>query len=143
MIIIISLILTSVMVLQINNSQTYSFLAIWFSITGIMISQYTIYVQQLNYEKDEKIIQIEKSLESFYRPLQNLFNGHEDDPITAYNKIKYDDIGCYRHLAEPNTLRCFETCPQTNETLKELVRYVREDVHTLQDNYKKLKDQKK
>jgi hypothetical protein len=93
-------------------------------------------------KKAEEIKHIGQSLIKFYRPLQNLFNGHDDNPIDVYesNKEKYSEIGCYRHFAEPDALRYFETCPQTNESLKDLLRQVREDIPNLEDKYKQLKE---
>ena len=92
-------------------------------------------------QKAEEIKHIGQSLVSFYRPLQNLFNGHDDNPINVYesNKEKYYEIGCYRHLAEPYTRLYFETCPQTNESLKNLLKQVREDILNLENKYKQLK----
>ncbi|KKH97989.1 hypothetical protein EO95_02130 [Methanosarcina sp. 1.H.T.1A.1] len=92
-------------------------------------------------QKAEEIKHIGQSLVNFYRPLQNLFNCHDDNPINVYegDKEKYNEIGCYRHLAEPDARRYFETCPQTNESLKDLLRQVREDIPNLENKYKQLK----
>lgn len=135
---------SSLVVLVINNGDslldkaTVALSAIAILISGVSFCYSSETIKQT--ERIEKIRRIEKSLECFYRPLQNSFKDHEDNPITVYNKTKYDDVGCYKHLAEPNTFRCFEVCPQKNETLKELLHYLREDIHTLQSSYKQLKD---
>jgi hypothetical protein len=78
-----------------------------------------------------------RSLELFYRPLQNLFNGRDNDLIKIYenNKVKYNKIGYYLHLAEPGVRTDFEKYPQTNENLENLLKQVRKDINALQDKY--------
>lgn len=88
--------------------------------------------------RQEEIRHIEKSLENFYRPLRNLFIGYEQNPIDCYQeqKTKFLEIGCYRHLAEPKARLYFDNCPQDNESLKELIKRVKEGIDMLQKKYK-------
>lgn len=137
---LVLVLLVSIPSVMFNSYQAlYTITPLVFAAIPIILTLGLAEVQITQTEKAEDMRRIERSLEMFYRPLQKLFDGHENNP-SGYDKIKYDEIGQYRHLAEPNTLSCFETCPQTNETLKELLKYVREDIHTLQNNYKNLKD---
>ncbi|HEY3361297.1 MAG TPA: hypothetical protein VGK06_05540 [Methanosarcina sp.] len=90
----------------------------------------------------EGMSHIERSLELFYRPLQNLFNGQDNDliKICEENKVKYNEIGYYLHLAEPDVRTYFEKYPQTNENLEDLLKQVRKDINALQDKYEQLKE---
>jgi hypothetical protein len=90
----------------------------------------------------ESMKHIERSLELFYWPLQNLFKGHDSDLIKTYegNKEKYNEIGYYLHLAEPDARSYFDTSPQTNENLEDLLKQVRKDINTLHDKYEQLKE---
>lgn len=125
-------IITSIMI----NSYTEA--ALYFSIIAVLFSYSAIYTQGTRSHRQEEIRLIEKSLENFYRPLQNLFIGYEENPIDCYQeqKTKYLEIGCYRHLAEQRALQYFNKCPQDNESLKELIKQVMDDINTLQNEYK-------
>lgn len=117
--------------------------AILFAVMAIIISIGLTDISIIQKKTEEEIRFIELSLTNFYRPIQNLFYGQDDNPIIIYesNKKQYYEIGYYRHLAERDALRYFEICPQTNENLRDLLRQVRKDIHALQEKYKKLKEE--
>lgn len=117
---------------------------IYFTIVAILLSYVAVYSQGRRAHREEEIRQIEKSLENFYRPLQNLFIECEQNPMDCYQKqkIKYLEIGCYRHLAEPRALLYFEKCPQDEESLKELIKQVIEDINMLQKKYEEKSNNK-
>ena len=100
-------------------------------------------MQMTQEEKAEEIRHIERSLEMFYRPLQDLFNGHDGNEMNIYEdkKEKYNEIGYCRDLAKSDALRYFEKCQQTNENLKDLLKQVDKDISDLQDTYKQLKEE--
>jgi len=135
--IVVSIIaLLSIITSIIINSYTET--ALYFSIIAVLFSYSAIYTQGTRAHRQEEVRHIEKSLENFYRPLQNMFIGCEQNPINCYQeqKTKFLEIGCYRHLAEPKARLYFDNCPQDNESLKELIKRVKEDIDMLQNKYK-------
>lgn len=141
----VSTIVTALIAITSGYTQADIIFPWYFSIIAILLSNYVILSQKWQYHRQEEIRlrqeeirHIEKSLENFYRPLQNLFIGYEQNPIDCYQeqKTKFLEIGCYKHLAEPKALLYFEKCPQDNESLKELIKQVMEDIDMLQKKYK-------
>ncbi|BBL63969.1 hypothetical protein [Methanosarcina mazei] len=121
-----------------NYVEANIIIPLYISFVAVLFSYSAIYTQGTRAHRQEEIRLIEKSLENFYRPLQNLFSGYEQNPIDCYQeqKIKFLEIGCYRHLSETRALLYFEKCPQDNESLKELIKQVMEDIDMLQKKYK-------
>jgi hypothetical protein len=134
---------TALAIQIITQAETYIILPIWLTITILFFTPYTIYKQLKQCETGEKIRQTEKSLEDFYIPLKNLFLDSEKNPKECYQaqKTKFNDIGCYSHLATSETFRLFKECQKNNDTLTDLLRQVRADIDTLQKDYKELKNQ--
>lgn len=134
LIVLLSVIITAAIV-HIGNIEEN---ILFFSIVAILLSNYAIFSQERQYHRQEEIRHIEKSLENFYRPLQNLFIGYEQNPMDRYQeqKTKFLEIGCYSHLAEPETRECFKEYQQDNESLGKLIGKVNEDIKILQNKYK-------
>lgn len=91
--------------------------------------------------RNERIRQIEKSLESFYIPLQRQIIEYNDNTINTNQKINevFKEVVRYQYLAELNTLSYLNSNTQTNKNLRELQLKVESDIQTLQDEYNKLK----
>lgn len=130
-------IITAVIAVRTGHIETNITYPMFLSIIAILLSCYTINSQGIRSHREEEIRRIEKSLENFYRPFQNLFIGYEQNPIDRYQeqKTKFLEIGCYRHLAESRTRLYFEKYTQDNDSLKELLKQVMEDINMLQNKY--------
>lgn len=137
-------IITTLIAVRTGHIETNVTYPMFLSIVAILLSCYAINSQGVRSHREEEIRRIEKSLENFYRPLQNLFIGYEQNPMDCYQeqKTKFLEISCYRHLAEPRALSYFEKCIQDDDSLKELFKQVMEDINMLQNKYKEKSNNK-
>lgn len=126
-------------------TQTNITYPLFLSIVAVLFSFSVIYIQVTRSNRQEEIRLIEKSLENFYIPLQNLFIVCEQKPmkqnpmdIYQKQKTKFLEIGCYRHLAEKDAFKLFDEC-QDEESLQKLIDQVRKDINMLQNKYKEKK----
>lgn len=71
-----------------------------YPIFALMVSVATMFSQEVQSDRVEEASKIERSLEYFYKSLQNLFIGYEENPIDCNQnqKMKFDEIGYYKHL---------------------------------------------
>lgn len=143
LIVFISIVFVSVFLTHEIETQTDINYTMFLSIIVILFTFFAIHFQVTQSHKQEEIRHIEKSLENFYLPLHNMFIGYQRNPIDRYQeqKTKFLEIGCYKHLAEPETRECFEKDQQDNESLGKLICKVNGDINLLQNKYKeKTKD---
>lgn len=155
--VIMSIILTIFFLVLINNTRPENnfetIIIIFLTVILLFFSWATMYLEMTRFRiedeirrKVDRISLIEKSLENFYRPLQNLFIDYEDNPMGCYqnNKAEFFKIGCYRHLSEKRTFRCFEIftrCMSTDTNLKKLLSQASEDIKLLQKEYEYLRNE--
>lgn len=71
-----------------NYVEANIIIPLYISFVVVLICYSAIYTQGTRAHRQEEIRHIEKNLENFYRPLQNLFIGYEQNPINCYQNKK-------------------------------------------------------